>query len=87
MQRYYHCCGGNNFLTGYNDYRSTPIGQNFSVPDSCCHQPSFGCGNNIFKQSDHQIVNTIFVHGCLTLLQVISSVPIGPILTAFISYY
>ena len=57
------------FFAGYNDYRSTPIGQNFSVPDSCCHSVSIGCGHHIFKESTEQILNRIFVHGCLTVLQ------------------
>lgn len=69
LQRYLHCCGGNNFLTGYNDYKATPIGQNFSVPDSCCHEPIEGCGHRIFKESPEQIRNKIFVNGCLTLLK------------------
>jgi hypothetical protein len=55
MQRYLHCCGGNNYLIGYNDYRSTPIGGNFSVPDSCCFEPHEGCGRHIFHLSDVQI--------------------------------
>jgi hypothetical protein len=69
MQRYLHCCGGNNYLIGYNDYRSTPIGANFSVPDSCCFEPVEGCGRNIFHLSDVNIRNKIFVNGCLTLLK------------------
>ena len=69
MQRYLHCCGGNNYRIGYNDYRTTPIGGNFSVPDSCCFEPTPGCGYHIFHKSDVQIANIIFVHGCLTLLK------------------
>jgi hypothetical protein len=69
MQRYLHCCGGNNYRIGYNDYRTTPIGGNFSVPDSCCFQETPGCGYHIFHKSDVEIANIIFVHGCLTLLK------------------
>ena len=69
MQHYLHCCGGNNYRVGYNDYRSTPIGANFSVPDSCCFEYSEGCGYRIFHKSDVEIQNVIFVHGCLTLLK------------------
>lgn len=68
LQRDLHCCGGNNFLTGYTDYRNTPIGANSSVPDSCCHIISQDCGKNIFNQVDDQIRNDIFVDGCLTVL-------------------
>ena len=40
----------------YNvDVRTTPIGQNFSVPDSCCHVQSAGCGYRIFKESEDQV--------------------------------
>jgi hypothetical protein len=28
-----------------------------------------GCGRYIFKDSNEQILNKIFVHGCLTVLQ------------------
>ena len=57
------------FIAGYNDYRSTPIGQNFSVPDTCCHTVAPNCGHYIFKDSTEQILQKIFVHGCLTVLQ------------------
>ena len=69
MQHYLHCCGGNNYQIGYKDYRVTPIGQNFSVPDSCCFEYAEGCGYHIFHRSDVEIANVIFVHGCLTLLK------------------
>jgi hypothetical protein len=69
LQRYLHCCGGNGYLIGFNDYRSTPIGNNFSVPDSCCHEVHEGCGRSIFNVSPEQIRNRIFVNGCMTLLK------------------
>ena len=69
LQRDLHCCGGNNYLTGYNDYRSTPIGINYSVPDSCCHEVHEGCGRGIFSVSLEQVRNRIFVDGCMTLLK------------------
>lgn len=69
LQRYLHCCGGNNYLIGFNDYRSTPIGQNFSVPDSCCHEPHEGCGQGVFRLSHDQVRNKIFTNGCMTLLK------------------
>jgi hypothetical protein len=83
LQRYYHCCGANNFLTGYNDYRSTPIGRNFSVPDSCCHQQTTDCGYGIFKQSEDQIINKIFVNGCLTLLQYQLETDVVPMMVGY----
>jgi hypothetical protein len=69
MQHYLHCCGGNNYRIGYKDYRVTPIGQNFSVPDSCCFDYAEGCGRHLFHKSDVEIANIIFVHGCLQLLK------------------
>ena len=56
-------------MVGYKDYRSTPIGGNFSVPDSCCFEYYEGCGYQIFHKSDVEIANIIFTHGCLTLLK------------------
>ena len=56
-------------MVGYKDYRSTPIGANFSVPDSCCFEYYEGCGYQIFHKSDVEIANIIFTHGCLTLLK------------------
>ncbi|TRY78926.1 hypothetical protein TCAL_12183 [Tigriopus californicus] len=69
LQADLHCCGGNNFLTGYNDYRNTPIGKNFSVPDSCCHNRVAGCGQGIFRFQEADIRNRIFLDGCLTILK------------------
>lgn len=69
LQSDLHCCGGNNFLTGYNDYRNTPMGKNFSVPDSCCHTRTQGCGRDLFRLQEAEIRNRIFMDGCLTILK------------------
>jgi hypothetical protein len=69
LQRDLHCCGGHNFLTGYTDYRTTPIGRTNSVPDSCCLVENDGCGTNIFTMAQDQIRNKIHVHGCLAQLE------------------
>ena len=69
MQLELRCCGGTNVLTGYSDYRNTPIGGNFSVPDSCCHQVNEGCGRDIFRIPPEQLRNKIWVTGCLTALR------------------
>ena len=55
LQRTLHCCGGLNFLTGYNDYRPTPIGGQLSVPDSCCFEFQEGCGQGVFRLSPDQV--------------------------------
>jgi len=74
LQRDLHCCGGSGgsvYGIGYKDFRSTPIGKNNSVPDSCCHQVSDGCGNGILgpRVQESDIRNKIFVDGCLTILK------------------
>lgn len=68
MQQHLSCCGGLNWQSGYNDYRNTPIGWNNSVPDSCCFNgPTPGCARNVFIKG--QPSNTIFVQGCIQILQ------------------
>eukprot|EP00096_Caligus_rogercresseyi_P012389 TRINITY_DN516_c0_g2_i1.p1 TRINITY_DN516_c0_g2~~TRINITY_DN516_c0_g2_i1.p1 ORF type:complete len:298 (-),score=83.43 TRINITY_DN516_c0_g2_i1:191-1084(-) len=69
LQSGLHCCGGQNFLTGYNDYRNTAIGGNNSVPDSCCHEFMKGCGRGIFSRTETEVRNHIYVHGCLQVLK------------------
>lgn len=69
MQSRLMCCGGNNWNTGYTDYRGAPIGQENSVPDSCCINPYEGCGNGILKVGKQKIQEKIFVHGCVEVLK------------------
>ena len=69
LQEDMQCCGGSNFDTGYTDYRNTPIGRNSSVPDSCCHTPTPGCGKDIFRENEENVRTKIFVHGCITMLK------------------
>jgi len=69
MQTRLMCCGGNNWNTGYADYRGTPIGQSSdSVPDSCCISPNEGCGRGVLKESPIVVRDKIFVHGCVEIL-------------------
>lgn len=51
LQESLHCCGGTTFNSGYLAYGSTPIGLNYSVPDSCCHTVTKGCGVNMLRYS------------------------------------
>jgi len=83
MQSRLMCCGGNNWHTGYTDYRGTPIGQSSdSVPDSCCISPNEGCGRGILKESRLVVQDKIFVHGCVEVLtrwlknEVVNIIPI-----------
>ncbi len=68
LHRFFHCCGGHNYMTGYQDFRNTPIGKNNSLPDSCCHEQLPGCGTNLLRESPDFIRNKVFVNGCITLL-------------------
>jgi hypothetical protein len=45
------------------------MGKNNSVPDSCCHVVSEGCGNGIFSKQEKDQRQIIFFDGCLTLLE------------------
>jgi hypothetical protein len=69
MQEHLTCCGGNNWNTGYTDYRNTPFGKaGNSVPDSCCIDPREGCGRGVLNQHTTNIQGTICVHGCVKIL-------------------
>jgi len=69
MQSRLMCCGGNNWHTGYTDYRGTSIGRNDdSVPDSCCIIPNEGCGRGVLRQAAQTVQDKIFVHGCIEVL-------------------
>ncbi len=71
MQRELHCCGGNNFNTGYTDWRNTKIGRNGSVPDTCCHYDSPGCGAGILNKTPTEVRQTFrMTMRFLTLLKI-----------------
>ena len=66
------CCGGYGYNQGYIAWKHTMMGSKaMSVPDSCCHTESPGCGRNLFETTDlKNIVERIHAHGCLTIMQV-----------------
>ncbi|TRY71702.1 hypothetical protein TCAL_04752 [Tigriopus californicus] len=68
----YTCCGAYNFNQGYLAWKQTVLGADRnSVPDSCCLHESAHCGQGIFDLTDQRLVmQTIHVHGCLTIMQV-----------------
>eukprot|EP00094_Tigriopus_californicus_P004934 TCALIF_04752-PA protein Name:"Similar to CD63 CD63 antigen (Oryctolagus cuniculus)" AED:0.03 eAED:0.03 QI:0/0.66/0.5/0.75/0.66/0.5/4/759/432 len=72
LQREYTCCGAYNFNQGYLAWKQTVLGADRnSVPDSCCLHESAHCGQGIFDLTDQRLVmQTIHVHGCLTIMQV-----------------
>lgn len=69
LQTEQRCCGGLNELSGYEDYRNTPIGANNSVPDSCCFHVTERCGQGIFQRPKDSIRNSIWTTGCITALK------------------
>lgn len=69
MQRELRCCGGENFDTGYQDWRNALIGQNKkSVPDSCCHDEKAGCGEGLANKKAAEISLGIYKDGCIAIL-------------------
>ena len=65
MQRELTCCGGYG-LHGNQNVMHDPIGQsNNSVPDSCCHSETVGCGKDVLLMNDIEtVLEKIYVHGC-----------------------
>ena len=45
------------------------MGTNNSVPDSCCRTYSPNCGQNVLILQEDDILNKIFVDGCLEILK------------------
>eukprot|EP00095_Tigriopus_kingsejongensis_P000599 maker-scaffold95_size379157-snap-gene-2.32 protein:Tk00599 transcript:maker-scaffold95_size379157-snap-gene-2.32-mRNA-1 annotation:"cd63 antigen" len=72
LQREFTCCGAYNFNQGYLNWKQTSMGAaRNSVPDSCCLHESAQCGHGIFDLTDQRLVmQTIYVHGCITIMQV-----------------
>jgi len=69
MQRDLHCCGAHQYTNGYKSYLGVPsLNREKAVPDSCCHEPTEGCGKDIFRNIN-QAPQIIFVDGCLEILQ------------------
>ena len=77
MQSHLHCCGIRGHNIGYNDYKSTKFGQDQhgkfpsfdGVPDSCCVTTAPNCGNGVQAQGKEKVRNTIYVDGCMEILQ------------------
>eukprot|EP00092_Neocalanus_flemingeri_P021988 GFUD01023846.1.p1 GENE.GFUD01023846.1~~GFUD01023846.1.p1 ORF type:complete len:360 (+),score=86.19 GFUD01023846.1:63-1142(+) len=67
LQRQFFCCGTLLFNNGFFDWKFGYGKLNNSVPDSCCHEESFGCGSHIFDGSLPPM--KIYTHGCLTVIQ------------------
>ena len=84
MQQKLSCCGGLSWDEGYDDYRSTPIGINNSVPDSCCiHGKTSGCASDAFLWSTQQLLRTIHVQGCVELLQKWLNLDVQPMIGVY----
>lgn len=63
LQKDQHCCGG---LEGYNEF--IHLEEN-SVPDSCCIESEEGCGKNQRAKNKGDLVDEIFVIGCMKVLE------------------
>ncbi|XP_045106785.1 CD63 antigen-like [Portunus trituberculatus] len=67
MQMNYDCCG----TTNYTDWKTTVYGSKSSVlgvPDSCCKDPTPGCGHNIFNDEDPVSPLNIYTTACYQAL-------------------
>ena len=84
IQHQLRCCGGNGWISGYSDYRNTPLGtQNNSVPDSCCITPTQECGCNLFDLSHDAIPKSIYVSGCIEVMVQQLTEDVMPVIPAF----
>jgi len=70
MQRDLRCCGGDKFDTGFTDWRMASIGlHKKSVPDSCCHEETPGCGQGKTNVLPGQTHLQIYKDGCMAILK------------------
>jgi CD63 antigen len=62
VQDHLECCGADN----YTDWSDIPsVANTSSVPDTCCINPSPGCGTGVFKTNRY---SNIYMIGCTTAL-------------------
>merc|ERR1719251_713822 len=84
MQRDLRCCGGINYDNGFTDWDSILGG---SVPDSCCHQVSEHCGNQIISRSQSNsnvfLDLNIWKDGCIEILMVKMRNDVVPMLMVY----
>jgi uncharacterized membrane protein YiaA len=70
LQRDLHCCGGDGYGDGYQDWiGNLGTGNENDVPDSCCQTQSEGCGRNVGSGSTDSIRSRIFVDGCMEIIK------------------
>ncbi len=70
LQREFSCCGGIGYNSGYEAWRNSDIGiESNSVPDSCCHVVTEGCGRGILAQTGYTMHMEFNTHGCLTVMR------------------
>lgn len=60
VQKYYKCCGFNDYL----DWKNTTFGINGTVPESCCLVESPNCGNGIANWPMIEASTKINIKGC-----------------------
>lgn len=85
MQQHLSCCGGNEWQTGYIDYKYSSYGiKHNGVPDSCCVDHQIGCGRDIYsKGNEREIAKRIYVNGCIGILRKWMEVDILPMIWGY----
>ena len=85
MQQHLSCCGGNEWQTGYIDYKYSSYGMKYNgVPDSCCVDKQLGCGRDIYsKGNEREIAKRIYVNGCIGILRKWMEVDILPMIWGY----
>ena len=76
MQTEMRCCGGLGYGDGYKVWEDKDVGKiHNGVPDSCCVpeedevEVDENCGHHMFWKRLEKIVDKIYIHGCITVLQ------------------
>lgn len=69
LQEDFQCCGVKSVNRGFDDWVAAKIPGN-SVPDSCCHKKTQGCGNGVLRLTEMTTISErISITGCLEILQ------------------
>ena len=77
-------CNEFNDLVLFQIWRNADIGiKRNSVPDSCCHRPTEGCGANAFAERDDLLAHKIYTHGCLTVMSDKLDTQVVPVLLGY----
>lgn len=71
MQTELRCCGGEQFETGWMDWKISTRGLPVdNVPDSCCQEYEKGCGAGVLRKQSASHLLGIYQDGCLAILKI-----------------